>query len=140
MTYVLDTNIFLRVLTKDDLKTFDDCVNLLEAVKSNKVEAVIPGIVISELVWTLSSFYELPKATVLKSVESILHLKGLRVVDDYDYHAALNLYQQHSAKYIDCLLATMNHVQSGEWQLVSFDRDFNKLGIQRVEPKNVRFW
>lgn len=139
MTYVLDTNIFLRVLTKDDLKTFDDCVNLLEAVKSNKVEAVIPGIVISELVWTLSSFYELPKATVLKSVESILHLKGLRVVDDYDYHAALNLYQQHSAKYIDCLLATMNHVQSGEWQLVSFDRDFNKLGIQRVEPKNVRF-
>lgn len=137
MVYVLDTNIFLRILTKDDLATYQDCFSLIEAVKSGKIQAVVPGIVLTELVWTLSSFYNLSKPQVTDAVEAVMNVKGLQVVDEYDYRTALEWYQQKNIKYVDCVIASLPKVATKEWAIVSFDHDFDKIKVTRLEPKKV---
>ena len=52
-------------------------------------------------------FYKLPKTQVVEVVESILHLNGLKILDDYQYDDALKQYASKKAKYVDCLIASM---------------------------------
>lgn len=137
MLYIIDTNVFLRVLVKEDEATFQAGLNLLESIKQKKCTACIPGIVLSEIVWTLHSYYEFPKPKVVEAVQSILNLRGITIVDDYDYHLALDLYQQHSVKYVDACIASLSVVQENKATIVSYDRDFDKLGVERKEPDTI---
>jgi predicted nucleic-acid-binding protein len=137
MLYVIDTNVFLRVLVKEDESTFEASLNLLEAIKQKRCKAVIPGIVLSEIVWTLLSYYKFPKARVVSALQSILNLRGITVVDDYDYPLALELYQQNAVKYADACIASLPIMQNGQAQIVSYDYDFDKLNLERLEPNEV---
>lgn len=132
MTYIVDTNIFLRTLIKEDEKVFHDCIEFLKLVKTNKIEAVIPGVVLSEIVWTLKSFYKFPKEKVIQSLDSILKLSGLKVVDNYNYERTLKLYKNKNVKYIDCLIASL--ATDKNYTVVSYDKDFKKLKNKNLEP------
>ncbi len=131
-TYLIDTNILLRTLIKENEVTFSACVRFLGKLKTNQAQAVLPGVVIDEVVWTLKSFYGLSKKDAIKAVESILRLNNLKIVDDYDYHHALKLWKEHKSKYIDCLIATL--AQKENLIILSYDDDFDKLQVVRVEP------
>lgn len=134
MLYIIDTNVFLRVLVKEDEASLTAGLRLLETIKQKKCTAYIPGIVLSEIVWTLHSYYEFPKPQVVQALESILNLRGITLVDDYNYPLALDLYQQHSVKYVDACIASLSVVQDKRAAIVSYDHDFDKLGIERREP------
>ncbi|MBI2325766.1 PIN domain-containing protein [Candidatus Collierbacteria bacterium] len=134
MTYFIDTNVFLRVLIREDQKMFDQSKTFLEAVKKNKFDAVTSTIVISEIVWTLGSYYRFSKKEVLRSVRGILNLGGLKVIDDYDLRKSLTIYESKKCKYIDAVIAGMPRIQSGDWTIVSYDKEFDKLGVERVAP------
>ncbi|HCR10840.1 MAG TPA: hypothetical protein DIU23_00130 [Candidatus Pacebacteria bacterium] len=93
--------------------------------------------VISEIVWTLGSYYKFPKKKVLRTIQGILHLSGLKIVDEYDINKSLALYESHTCKYIDAMIAGMPGVQSGAWNIVSYDKEFDKLGVKRVVPAKL---
>jgi len=131
-TYLIDTNIFLRTLIKEDEVSFQACQKFLNQVKTNQVEAVVPGVVLIELVWTLKSFYGLTKREVIQALESVLHLNNLKVIDDYDHAQALKLWSKHKAKYVDCLLASL--AQKYHYYIISYDQDFEKLGVKLERP------
>lgn len=135
MTYIIDTNIFLRTLIKENDQVFNECVECLKLIKENKVEVVCPGIVLSEMVWVLASFYKFSKKDVVRAVQSVLKLNGVKVLDSYNYEEALTLYGKKNAKYVDCLIACLN--TEGEHSVLSYDKDFDKLGVQRVEPSDL---
>lgn len=135
MTYIVDTNIFLRTLIKENDQVFNDCVACIKLIKENKVDAVCPGIVISELVWVLTSFYKFPKNKVIRAVRSVLKLNGVKVVDEYNYEESLRLYEGKNAKYIDCLIA--NLAQEKKYTVLSYDTDFDKLNVMRKEPSEL---
>ncbi len=132
MIYILDTNIFLRTLIKEDDQIFADCVRFLKLVKNNKVEAILPGLVLSEVVWVLKSFYKFPKLKVVRALKSILKLSGLKIVDNYDYEQTIKFYEDKNVKYIDCLIASL--AKDKDYIVVSYDKDFDKLKIKRQEP------
>ena len=137
MHCLIDTNIFLRVLTKDDTSTFNQCVDLLTAIKEGKIKAVTTTICLAEVVWTLKAFYKRPKSDILLAYNAIINLNGLSIVDGYDHGIAATLYERYNVKYIDALIASIKSVRTKEMTVVSFDRDFDKLGVLRVEPKSV---
>ena len=134
MTYFIDTNIFLRVLIQEDRKMFDQSKAFLEMVKRNKFDAVTSTIVISEIVWTLGSYYKFSKKEVLRAVRGILNLSGLKVVDDYDLKKSLAIYEFNKCKYIDAVITGMPSIQSGGWKIVSYDKEFDKFGVKRISP------
>lgn len=134
MIYFIDTNIFLRVLVQEDRKMFEQSRDFLEKVKRNKLNAVTCTVVISEIFWTLGSYYRFSKKDVLRAVRGILNLSGLKVIDDYDLKKSLTIYEDNKCKYIDAVIAGMPNVQSGEWEIVSYDKEFDKLGVKRTLP------
>jgi len=133
MTYIIDTNIFLRTLIKDDDKVFSDCISLLELVKKNKINVVVPGVVFAEVIWVLSSFYKFPKSKAIQAVKSIQKLSGIKIIDSYEYNQAFSFYEENNVKYIDCLIASL--VKDKSYVVISYDKDFDKLKIKRQQPE-----
>ncbi len=135
--YFIDTNVFLRVFTGDNPKMLTECLVLFEKIKKGKISAVTSGIVISEIVWTLGSFYNFSKDKVTDAVRSILNIPNLEIKDRYSYLKALDMYKKNSVKFIDVLIASIYEVQNKELVILSYDKDFDKLGVKRIEPSDI---
>ena len=135
--YFLDSNIFLRVFVGDNLRMLKECLILFESIKKGKVCAVTSSVVLSEIVWTLGSFYKFPKTKVIEAIKSIMNIPRLEIVDDFTVLAALEIYQDNSVKFIDSLIASIYEIHSREWIVISYDKDFDKLGVIRKEPSQI---
>lgn len=137
MLYFIDTNIFLRVLIGDDQNKLKECVKLLKLVKVNKIDAYTSTIVLIEIAWTLTSFYRFSKDKVIQAVKSIINLRGLKIIDNHNIPLSLELYQKYPVKYIDTLICSNKEIVSKEAVIISYDKDFDKMKVQRLEPKEV---
>lgn len=137
MKYFIDTNIFIRVLHKENDKLFHECHSFLKSIKENKIEAYTGTVVLTEVVWTLSSFYKISKAKIIEGVHGIINISGLKVTDNYNQNLALTLFEKHSVKYIDALIASNEEIYTKKMTVISYDRDFDKLPVIRKEPKEI---
>ena len=137
MLYFIDSNIFLRALHKENRKFFLDCVRLLKNIKENRIKAYTSTIVLAEVVWTLQSFYGIEKDKIISGLKGITSLNGLKITDNYNNVLALDIWQKHSVKFIDALIASDPAVQDKSACIISYDRDFDKLKVLRYEPKDI---
>lgn len=135
--YVLDTNIFLRTLAREDEQTFLETQALLQLIKNGEIKAIVPGVVLTELVWTLASSYQQDRKSIASAVESVINLNGLNINDDYQYQQALEWYQSKKIKFVDCLIASMPLVVDYDWTVISYDREFGKLPVNWKKPIQV---
>ena len=130
----VDTNIFLRFLTADDPETYQSCRELFERAVAGKVTLVTSGIVIAELIWTLQSFYEVPKADIVEKVAIIANMDHLEIPDKNIISNALILFGREPIDYIDAYNAALMEY-SGLRTVFSYDKDFDRIGgLQRLEP------
>lgn len=137
MHYFIDTDIFLRVFIKSDKKQFDECAAFLTALKENQFDAITGTIILAEIVWQLKSFYEIPKKEIVRRINSIQGINGLKITDEYNQERALKLFEKYSVKYIDSLIASIENIFNKKMTVVSYDRDFDKLPIIRKEPQEI---
>ncbi|MCX6705801.1 MAG: hypothetical protein NTV24_01695, partial [Candidatus Woesebacteria bacterium] len=70
-TYFLDSNIFLRFLIGDNQKMLGECLSLIEDIKKGKIDAFTSNLILSEVVWTLGSFYKFPRSKVINAIKGI---------------------------------------------------------------------
>jgi predicted nucleic acid-binding protein len=134
--FYLDTNILLSLLIERDDKQ-KECLKLVEKIKQNKINAVTGNIVLAELVWVLKSYYGIPKKEISEKLRGITRLRGLKIIDDYDLSRAIDIYEKKSLKYIDALIASTKLVNLKKWVVVSFNKDFDKIGVLRKEPADI---
>lgn len=137
MRYFIDTNIFIRVLHKEKEKLFSESISLLKSIKENQIEAFTGTVVLTEVAWTLSSFYNIGKSKITEGLEGIINLNGLKIIDNYNHPIALRLFGRYSIKYIDALIASNDEIVNKKACVISYDRDFDKLGVLRKEPNRV---
>lgn len=133
-SYFIDTNIFLRVIVKDNPRKVQDCERFFEQLALGKIQAVTSNLVLAELVWTGLSFYKLTKFQVINIIAGIIGIKGLTINDDGDIFTALDFYKNNSVKFVDALIASHQSLRNGKAAIVSYDTDFDKLGLKRIEP------
>jgi len=137
VTYFLDTNIFLRVLIREEQQSHDECLSLLKAVKAGHVRAVTSDIVLAEVAWTLSSYYQFSREKTAQALESIIQLRNLQFTSPPDRFLTVQLYRQQPVKYIDAAIAALPQLQSQAWELISYDKDFDRLSVRRCVPSEV---
>lgn len=135
--YFLDTNIFLRVLIRDQEREFQECFTLLSEIKEGKITAFTSTLVLAEINWTLLRTYKFPKEKAVVGTDAVLSLRNLKIVDDFHARLGLLLYKEHSVKFIDALLASHKLIQEKKAVIVSYDKDFDKLGVLRKEPGEI---
>lgn len=129
----LDTNIFLRFLVNTKGKQHQDCFRLFKLIRAGKVKGVICSVVILEIYFTLKSFYRFSNRKCEKLLGQILGIGNLKAVDNFNYGKALKLFSQKRVKFADCLIASLKFFEK-EGTIVSYDKDFDKLGVKRIEP------
>lgn len=131
-----DTNLFLHYLTNDVPVQADAVEALLKRAANRQISLVTNSLVIAEIVWTLESFYKLPKVAVQEKVLAILNTPGLEVADGDLVLQAINGYVENNVDFIDAY--------NGGWLLAqglttayTFDRThFARLpGVTTVVPK-----
>ena len=135
--YFVDTNVFIDIVMKRDEKRFRQCSRFFQKVKLNKIKAATGNVVLAELIWTLKSFYGIGKEEIVRRIKSIIKLRGIKLVDNYDPLRAIDLYQSKSIKYIDALIASIRPIQEKKWTVVSFDKDFDRIAVNRKEPREI---
>lgn len=137
MEYFIDTNIFVRILEFEDQEIFDECSKLLSLVKNSKIGACTSTTVLAEMVWVLSSVYKESKTIISKSINGILKLNNLEIRDEFDISKTMDFYSDHTVKFIDALIASNPKIQSKKMAVISYDKDFDKLGVKRLEPSDI---
>lgn len=134
MKKFIDTNIFLRYLTKDDPSKYERCRELFKKTVEGKVKLATSGIVIAELIWTLLSYYKVPKTDVIEKISIIIATENLYIPDKNIIADALVLYSRKNIDYIDAYNAVfMKYNNCAE--IYTYDKDFDFIGgIKREEP------
>lgn len=138
MTYFIDSNIFLRTLIKEDEKTFKECYQFLNLIQSKKIKAFTSSLILAEISWVLGGFYKFKKLEVVNALQSIINLRGLKITDKMDPRAAIEIFQRFNIKFVDALIASTPKIFRKEMIIVSYDRDFDKLGVIRKKPRDIK--
>ena len=136
MKYYLDTNIFLRFLVADDERAHASCVELFRLIEERKIKGITSSLVFAEIVWVLGSFYKFPRAKISEAL-AILGRSRISFDDRFDILTAIELYGSHTVKFVDALIASHPLIRSGKLPIVSYDTDFDKLKVKRIEPQEV---
>lgn len=130
----VDTNIFIRYLTKDDPTKYDRCRELFKRALEGKIILASSGMVIAELIWTLLSYYKVSKADVIEKVSIIVSTESLHIPDKDIIADALVFYGRKNIDYIDAYNAVFMKYH-GYREIYSYDRDFDLVEeIKREEP------
>jgi len=130
----LDTNILLRFFTRDDERKAQCALNLLMKVERGEEKVITSSLVIFETVYTLQSFYKVPRQRIKDQVLSIISMRSLSLPDKSLYYQAFDLYVTKNISFADAFNAAYMLAEKVP-NIYSWDRDFDKIeGIVRLEP------
>ncbi|HVA26373.1 MAG TPA: PIN domain-containing protein [Chloroflexota bacterium] len=132
---IIDTNILTRVFTGDDSVKAEAGRNFLHRLNAGDLQAVFPERHIIELVQVLTSpkLYNRSRDDVAAMLLTLFGISGLRIESGAVVREALQLFAEHrSIDFPDCLTAA--EVAATNDVVLSYDRDFDRLGVRRQEP------
>lgn len=101
----IDTNLFLRYLTNDIPAQADAVEQLLRRTAAGQVVLITTSLVIAEIVWTLESYYQLPKADIQGKILAILNTPGLEIAESDQLLQAMSWYVDQNVDFIDAFNA-----------------------------------
>lgn len=134
--YFIDTNVFLRFLTRDHLEKAEQCKELLKKAQRGEIKLFTSELVVAELVWVLQSpkTYNLQPTEIRNLLLPILTLKNLDIPNKNLYPIILELFAEKQVDFIDAYNAVfMSH--KNITKIYSYDPHFNRIeGICRLEP------
>jgi predicted nucleic acid-binding protein len=95
----LDTNVFLRFLTRDDEEKAQACFELFKQIEQGDMEALISEAILAEVVYVLSSrtLYGLRPQEIGARLKPLARLAGLKMPHKRVYVEALDIYAAYSS-------------------------------------------
>ena len=134
----LDANVILRYLTRDDEVKARACYDLFQRVQRGEEELATCEAIVAEVIYVLSSprlSYQLSHEQIRARLLPLLTLRGLRLPQKRVCLEALDTYGASPTLDFEDALAAAHMAQRGITEIVSFDRDFDRVaGVRRVEP------
>ncbi len=134
-TCFVDTNLFVRYLTDDDVEKADSVEALLSSAAKGKVRLITADIILVELVWVLESSYDMKPGEIAPMIRAILATPGLEVINGPILARALDHYEGRNVDIVDGYIAALMEKLNID-EVYSYDRKhLSRLdGIKRSEP------
>jgi predicted nucleic-acid-binding protein len=133
-TYLVDTNVLLRVLTNDHPTHGLAGQKLFLDAGAGKLSLRIPFIVVTEAIFTLQSYYEFDRAEIGRELLKLLTAPGVALSAPAWLLEAVDIYQTRNVSFGGACLAA--EATADQISVASFDRDLDKFpGFKRHEPK-----
>ena len=117
----VDTNVFLRFLTQDDLDKAERARQLFASAVAGELVVETSLLVIAEIVWTLESFYGLTHHEVAEQVTTILGTPNFECPNKDLLFEALLTYVERNVDFIDAYHAALLG-RRRDISLATFDR------------------
>lgn len=124
---LIDTNLIIRFLVNGDHKKVSKIEELLKN-KNNK--NILLDTVVAEIVWVLSSYYELDKTEVVEKVRALIHVETVEC-NSFLISRALTIWEENNISYIDSYLAAV--AQLGNIVLYSYDKKLSSISTIKVK-------
>ncbi len=122
---LVDTNVILRYLLKDDEALFNKASGLLERVKTGEEVVVIPESVLTECVYVLLKVYKVDRLTVAEKLLGLFSYKGIANSDKKDLIDAIALFKKTQIGIVDCIVCA-KAINQG-LTLFTFDDDLKNI-------------
>lgn len=104
----LDTNILVRLATRDDAAQLRKAERLMQENFSARHPAWISIIVVTEFVWVLDRTFRYPRPRIAESIRGLLDTAVFQVEDHALASEALDLFMNSKADFSDCLILARN--------------------------------
>lgn len=127
----------MRPIAKDHLSHTKECQKFFERLALGAFEAFTSTFVLAEIQWTLEGFFRLPKEEILEALFGLHTIPHLTIIDAYQTGVALGLYEKHHVKFIDTLIASHPLIYRQKLAVVSYDKEFDRLGVLRKQPSEI---
>jgi predicted nucleic acid-binding protein len=124
-SFLVDTNVLVRFFTGDPPEMAERARTLVAQADAGKIDLLIPSLIVAETVYTLESFYEMPKAEVCDNLHTFLRSRGISPLEPEIILDALERYRSLSVHFADAYLAALS--VAGKTAVWSFDADFAKF-------------
>jgi predicted nucleic acid-binding protein len=136
----LDTNIFLRYLTRDDETKAEACKQLFERLDRGEEQATTSESVVAEVVYVLSARtgagYGLSASEVAGRLKPLLSLSGLKLEKKQTFYRALDVYSANAFLDFEDALSVAHIERHGLSDITGYDTDFDRVaGMSRQEPR-----
>ncbi len=113
---------------------YEGCREIFKKAIDRKVSLLTSDMVIAELIWTLQSFYKVPKNEVIEKITVIISTPNLYIPNKDLISEALVVYSRKNIDYIDAYNAVFMKYNSAH-EILTYDNDFDMFeDIKRLEP------
>lgn len=126
---LLDTNLIIRFLVNDNPQKVLKVEKLLKN-KSN--QNILPDTIIAEIIWVLSSYYDLSKFEIVEKIKALIHVDSIEC-NAFLIDKSLTIWQENNISYIDAYLTAI--AMLGNITLYTYDQKLASIsGINVKEP------
>jgi predicted nucleic-acid-binding protein len=130
---LIDTNVIIRFLTGSSDEKFKGVFDFFKAIEQGKIAVELRLIVLFQVIFVLKCFYKVPKGEIAKAIRDLLKLKGLKIKEKRTIFNMMNIWNSNNVEIVDAyLIACVD--DNPENILYSYDKDFDRFKIHRVEP------
>jgi predicted nucleic acid-binding protein len=124
-SYLIDTNVLVRFFTGEPPEMAERARALVTRADSGKIRLEVPPLIVAETVYTLESFYEMPKKDVCEMLSAFLRSRGISAHEPDIILDALERYRSLPVHYADAYLAAT--AATLKIPVFSFDQDFARF-------------
>ena len=122
---LLDANVILRYLLKDEEVLFAKASAVLEKAKTGDEKVIILESVLTECVYVLARIYRVDRSTIAAQLRGLFYYKGVVNPDRKDLVDALVIFGQTNLSIVDCILCAKS--KNHEMPLLTFDKDLKRI-------------
>ena len=127
---LVDANVILRYLLRDDEPLFQKASEVLEKVRTGEEKVLILESVLTECVYVLLKIYGVNRSAIAEKLGGLLYYKGVTNPDKEDLIDSIHLFGQTHLSFVDCLLCakSKNHAIP----LATFDEELKKISKKKA--------
>lgn len=130
---LVDTNVILRFLVRDNSKMYQATKKLFERVEALQEKLEVKSYVLFEVVYVLNGYYERSREEIRDILTVFFQAKGIYIRKKNVALMALQLFAETSYDFVDCYLAAELKIGNIK-EIYTFDKDLSKLGVTAVKP------
>jgi len=127
---LIDANVLLRYLLKDDEALFKKAYELLERVKDGKELIVIPESVLAECVYVLMRIYKVDRQTIAEKLKLLFLYKGVVNSDREDLVDSIKLFGQTNLSIVDCIICAKS--MNNKMPILTFDDELRNISRKKL--------
>jgi predicted nucleic-acid-binding protein len=129
---MLDTNVLLRFLVRDDPDQWAKADRYIRSAAAKGHFLAVPDVIFTELFWAMATM-GLKRQDILKVIIELLDNEVFQFEDHERVAMAVGYWAEHKVDFADAYLAAKCNMDKAG-AVVSFDHDFKRLPVRWIQP------